>query len=613
MTISQGDLRALRRLSFAARRTGGRKLPAAVILRALVRFMGSLDADLSGAESVGGAARTLLHAPLRRRRSQRGSTLLEAVLAVAIISLVGLSLLGLIQRGTMAAFKAREQATCTRMLETGFSRLKNIDFYLLFAADSQSSNYGLQASYPYKTVLDGLAASLAASKFGRFKVKTSFMRRDSSDANADGLNSDLIAFADSDSNLIDDYDPGIRYRDQNLDGDYYDTYLSGGRTVAEEPDTHAKQVTFEVYRNGRLVCSRSELITLEQFTGAPNPSSEAVLALLLSTPTNNANLYRALTANQIAARALAIDKAYPADAAALRADSGSPLPVSGETDPLAAVNLYLGTSGVLDSGTADMAGAFSVFSPNVTAALVEGSNLLVAQATKDAYTSPVTNRTLLLDLGIPGTSNPLPTGTADTLAPFVAVNLFDLGLATTAVSGICPDVITLKVGGTAVNHTYDSTTGRVVWIDSMTNTVPILSSAAYTAVIQAGDYAGYKTTYSWTFTLSVPDTDNSAPAVSNKSPIGMAGSQLPVISVRLQDNQSGINPLSLQMTLDGAVVVSSATIGSAYDPETGTVSYTPPAAFASGSFHDVEIRGSHFSQSPADKIESVDSWSFSVP
>ena len=141
----------------------------------------------------------------------------------------------------------------------------------------------------------------------------------------------------------------------------------------------------------------------------------------------------------------------------------------------------------------------------------------------------------------------------------------------------------------------------------------MLSSGVYTAYAEAGDYAGYRTTHSWTFTLAVSGTDNSAPSIANKAPSGMAGSQLPVISAKVFDNQSGINPLSIVMKLDGVVVVDSSTISGAYTPQNETVSYTPSAAFASGSSHTVELRVSHFATDPADKVESVDTWNFNVP
>ncbi|MBI5208523.1 MAG: hypothetical protein HY927_00955 [Elusimicrobia bacterium] len=559
---------------------------------------------------------------MKRRRSgvvgllkdRAGSMLLETVLAMVIMTTVGLSLLSLIQKGTVVAFKAREQATCARMAQTGFARVKNVDFYSLFAADSNSSNYGLWAAYPYKATLDGIKATLSSSRFDRFRIQITPMRRDLSDANANGLASDLMPFTDADGDDIDDYDSNIRYFDQNADGDFYDTYASGGRTVAEQPDTHIKKVTFDVYRQGRLSCSQTELVSLEQFTGAPNPSSESVLLLQVSTPTNNAYLYRADTAALAGSRGLVIDQPYPSDVVQARADAASALSVSGETDPLAAVNLYVGTSGILDGSGADAAGAFSIAAGAVTANLVEGANLLSARAAKDGYTSPITQRTILLDIKPPAITGPIPSGTIGTLAPYVGATLSDVGVATTAVSGICPDVITFKIDGATVAYRYDPGTGVAVWIDSNTNTVPIVSSRAYTAYVEAGDYAGYKATQSWTFTLALPDTDNSAPAVSNKDPIGgSASSDLPVISARVADNQSGIDPASIRMTLDGVVVVDASTVGGAYAPSDGTVSYTPPSAFAPGSSHAVEIRAKHFAADPPDKVESVETWNFTVP
>ena len=52
--------------------------------------------------------------------------------------------------------------------------------------------------------------------------------------------------------------------------------------------------------------------------------------------------------------------------------------------------------------------------------------------------------------------NRVPSGTVDTLAPYVAADLFDLSPATNAVSGICPDVITFKINGATVPFSYDS-------------------------------------------------------------------------------------------------------------------------------------------------------------
>ncbi|MBI5239730.1 MAG: hypothetical protein HY926_04600 [Elusimicrobia bacterium] len=546
-----------------------------------------------------------------RGARRRGSTLLETMLAILIMTTVGLALLAMVQKSLAVSLKAREQMSCSRMVQTGFSRIKNLDFYYLFAADSSLSNHGLWAAYPYKAVLDGLQATLAASRFDRFRVQVTFMRRDISDANGDGRTSDLIQFTDNNSDNADDYDTGIRYFDQNGDLDFYDTYVSGGRTVAEQPDTHIKKVTFDVFRRGRLVCSQTELVSLEGFSGDVNPSSEASLALLVSTPSNNAFLYALDTAGRVSAWNLPIAKAYPSDILRYRADAVSPLLVSGETDPLAAVNLYVNSSGILASPAADMSGAFSASPAAVTAALAEGADALRGQAVKDAYTSPIAARALILDLKAPVSTGTTPSGTVPTRSPYVSALLSDPGISTSVTSGICPDVVTLRINGVEVNHSYSQ--GPAVWIDSTTGTVPVLDTGTYTAVVEFGDYAGYKASATWTFTVEVPDTDNSAPAIAQKSPIGMAPSTLPEISVKVFDNQSGIIPASIVLKLDGAVVVDASNIGSRYDAGADRVFYTPGGAFAPGSAHTVEVTASHWANDPLDKVTSSEAWDFTVP
>lgn len=547
----------------------------------------------------------------KKTRHSRGSVLLETVLALFIMTTVGLVLVAMVQKAMIVTFKAREQTSCSRAVQTGFARLKNVDFYQVFAADSNSSDYGLQASYPYRAVLDGIRSTLQTSQFDRFRLQVSFLRRDSSDANGNLMTSDLIAFTDANADLRDDHDASIRYLDQNADGDYYDTYVSGGRTVSEQPDTHIKALTLEIFRRGRLVCAQTERVSLEQFTGDPNPSSEAALRILVSTPANSAYLYKLDTATRNGAWALPLSKAYPEDIIRYRADAALALAISGETDPLATVRFYIGGSGELANTGADAAGSFSASPPAVTAALVEGANELLAQATKDSYSSPISPRSLILDSMPPSAAASQPTGTVGTRAPYVVIAVSDPGASTTTTSGVCPDVLTLKANGVEVAHSFSS--GLLVWIDSATQTVPVLATGTYAMTMEAGDYAGYKTSASWSFTLSVPDTDNSAPAIANKSPVGIAPSALPEISVRVFDNQSGIIPASVTLRLDGTVVVDSSNIGAHYDPADGTVRYTPSAAFDPSSSHAVEITASHWSTDPPDKIVSTDSWSFTVP
>ncbi|MFH1619211.1 MAG: hypothetical protein ABIG11_04835, partial [bacterium] len=377
----------------------------------------------------------------RYSRSEQGSLLLETILAILIMSMVGIAFISMIQKATIVSFKTREQMTCSRMAQTSFARIKNMDFYQLFAADSSQANFGLQAAYPCRAILEGIQSTIAASKFDRFRISVQFMRRDTADLNGNGMTSDLVLFTDSNSDLIDDYDSAVRYQDNNFDGDYYDTFISGGRTVAEQPDTHIKQVTVDVFRRGRLACSQTELVSLEQYTGDPNPSSEAVLSLLISTPVNSSYMYSLQSTPRQNSWNLIITKPYPGDIYRYRADNLNPLVVAGETDPLASVQLYVNGSGVIATITADATGNFSYNPLAVTQALVEGANQLRGQAVKDSYTSPVVLRTLIYDTDPPVLDSPVPSGTIDDRSPYVAAVISDPSASTTTTSGICQDVL----------------------------------------------------------------------------------------------------------------------------------------------------------------------------
>jgi type II secretory pathway pseudopilin PulG len=552
----------------------------------------------------------------RRPLGRRGSTLLETLLAVCIMTVAGLSIVAMLQKSLVANLKARERVSCERAAQSGLARLKNVNFYRLYAVDSATTaaNYGLWGGYPHLAALNGIAATLNSARFDRYKVDVTFMRRDASDALGTGNTNDLIAFTDADQDGVDDYDPAIRYFDQNGDGDMFDTYVAGGRTIAEQPDTHLKHVTFRVYRRGREVCAKSELISLEQFTGITNPDSGSALTLEISTPSNNAYAYSAQSAGLAASRALAVFSAYPADVVQLRADAASPLAVSGKSEPLASVGLYVGASPELASVPVDAFGDFSGAPAAVTAALLEGQNTLRGRASKAAFSSPWGERELIYDLRAPGVTGGTPTGAVPAPSPYVSAVISDTTtLAGAVASGICPQVTGMKVNGSTVAFAYDAATGRVRWVDAATQAPPALADGVYNVVVEAGDYAGYKSTAGWSFTVAVPATDNSDPSFSLNSPIGMAGSDLPVISVKIQDNQSGIVLSSIVMRLDGVVVVDPSNIGQHWDPATDTLSYTPSAPFASGSGHTVQVTASHGATDPPDKVTDTDTWGFVVP
>ena len=541
-------------------------------------------------------------------------------MALVIMSVAGLAIVALLQKATVASLSARRRLTCSRMTDLGMARLKNINYYSLFAVDSSSTNWATPplhtagaSIYPYLSTLTGLRSTMAAEKFDRFKVDVTFMRRDATDALGTGNTNNLIAFKNNGAG-VDLYDPDIRYFDADGDGDYYETYVSSGRTVAEQPDTHLKLVTLSVYRRGALACSKSELISLEQFTGATNPDSESVLSLEVSTPTNSSFAYRMTTAAQTAARALALTYSYPPEIRQYRADATVPLAVSGVTEPLATENFYVNASGILASASADVFGAFSASPAAVTTALVEGQNTVRAVAVKSTFSSPIADRAILLDIDPPTISGMTPIGAVTGCAPFVSAVLADPVVSSAAAaSGIYPGVTAMKVNGSTVPFSYNSSVGSIVWVTSTTQTSPLIPSGTYVVSVEAGDYAGYKTSATWSFTASVPANDASAPSIANKSPIGMAGSDLPTISVRLFDNQSGIDPTSIVLTLDGSVVVNAANVGPYYDASSGTLTYVPSSPFDPGSAHTMQVSVNHCATSPGGSVNNTDTWGFAVP
>lgn len=67
LSLSGGELRLLQRVSYSARRSGGRKLSNTEILRALIRLLGFLEVRFEGVRSVAQLQGRLLKAPLGGR------------------------------------------------------------------------------------------------------------------------------------------------------------------------------------------------------------------------------------------------------------------------------------------------------------------------------------------------------------------------------------------------------------------------------------------------------------------------------------------------------------------------------------------------------------------
>jgi hypothetical protein len=550
----------------------------------------------------------------------------EALIAVFVLSLLSLSLANMYKYLFRVTVKTQQNAYTTRLAETVFAKLKAVDYYLLFDADSALPAYGLAGTfgpvtqqktvYPYLGALKEIDAAAARYKVDRWTLSVTYKVRDVSDVNGDGLTGDLRDFTDGNGDRIDDYDPSLRYYKANADADYYDTYVSTslGKTASEVPDTNLKEVTLKLYRNGKVLHTQKELLSLEMLTGIESRASGAELKLLLSRPENDSYLYDLNSPARAAAFSLAISIPYPADIQTYRADAGAPLQPAGETSPLSTVRFYRGSPGAaLDSCTSDSLGGFTCSAALLTSGLTEGANLIFAQATKDTFFSPYAQRSVILDLNPPAISGSVPSGPVPDLVPYVGAVLTDAVASTGVPSGVCEDVTALKVNGSTVPFSYDQATGKVRWLDPATGLpVRLTNGASYAVRLEGGDRAGYKAALNWNFTVSVAATDNSAPSVANKVPSGHTADPLPEISCKVFDNQSGVDLDSITLKLDGEVVVSSANIAGHWDAEGQRVFFLPPSPFENYSSHTVEVRSSHWANDPADKKTSVDTWSFTV-
>jgi len=368
-----------------------------------------------------------------------------------------------------------------------------------------------------------------------------------------------------------------------------------------------------LYKREMVVAQSARLISLEEFSGIESPASGATLSLFVRQPANATYVYNLDTTERENAFNLVIDKSYPEAVVAYRADFNYPLRLWGETDPQATVHFFVNdTISELDSVQADINGDFDFQSYSVTSELVEGRNTVWAKATKEGNVSPYSPREVILDLNPPQISDTQPTGTVNDRTPRVSAIVSDSGISTDTVSGVCAEVITMKVNGETVEHEYNDETGEVIWIDTVTMSYPVLDVGTYTVVLQAGDNAYYKVSATWDFTVSISDPDNSPPSISQKTPSGSTSSTMPEIGCRVFDNQSGINPSSIVMKVDGEVVVDSSNVFSHYNSSTGEISWTPDSPYENGTQHTVEISVSHWAENPPDRVTKADSWSFFI-
>jgi len=526
-----------------------------------------------------------------------------------------------------SSIKVHEQVYSVRVSDEIFSKLKSIEYYYLFDYDSALPKYGLanktfgpvtlqRSTYPYTYILDEIQVLTTSYAFDRWTVSLKYKLRDVSDINSNGYTSDLRDFVDANADGIDDYDMGIRYLDKNSDGDYYDTYVSTtlSKTVSELPDTNLKEVTLRLYKKNKEVYKRTELISLEMFSGIESKDSGSDLKLFIAQPANNTYLYNLDTSTRQSSFNLTISTTYPPEVIAYRADSTYRLRLVGETVPNATVRFYLNTtSTLLDTIVANMLGEFDWQSIPMTTNLQEGKNIVIAQAIKDTYYSPYAQRDVIYDLKPPVITSAVPQGIIYELMPYIGAVISDTVLSTGIPSGICRDVIDMKHNNVSVSYTYDDTTGKICWTDQSTGLPPQLSTGVWHNItVEGGDNAYYKVRSTWTFMIVPVTTDNSTPTIANKHPIGSTSNPLPTISCKIFDDQSGINPYSIVLTFNYQVVVSSTNISQYYNFETNELSWPVPSQLENGSVNYVSVTASHWATEPVDKVTSTEDWWFNV-
>jgi hypothetical protein len=571
---------------------------------------------------------------------------------MVLFMIVSLSIVQIVNYSTVSIQRARQRTLGARFAQRAFALYDNVPYLYLFAVDSSSSSYGLQGTfghvsaqvnaYPYLAVLDDLKKLAIQHGFTRYTIEVKFYLRDSSDIDGDGETGDIRPFTDNNHDKIDDYDPNIKYLDQNSDGDYNDFY--GAPEITEQPDTHLKKITLKVYRGKKFIYQQSRLISLEKLSGTEFSDSSSIYRLVITSPAQNtpapddtedivrSSAYRYVTAAQIASFNLHLTAGYPTWIRSIRADSSSAIRITGYTDPVATVSFMMNcsTNSVIATCTADIWGNFNLTSVPITDALVEGRNRICGIASKDGKYSPYAVRDFIYDINPPKLRSITPnTSVVHTLQPFVSAIIGDTPVTSgKEVSGVCQHPVYLTenhgFGDTQVAEDWDyfsSTQACVSWLNpSSYLPVKLTNGFTYVMKLEAGDYAQYKATATWTFACVVPSTDTTPVSIDQLSPPAgtTAADNPPDISCRIFDNESGVDYNSINMYLDGTKILDHTNLSEHYTVLMGTfvgagIFLSPDSPLSTGIAHTVIVNARHFAGSPYDKISSTATWSFYVP
>jgi hypothetical protein len=248
----------------------------------------------------------------------------------------------------------------------------------------------------------------------------------------------------------------------------------------------------------------------------------------------------------------------------------------------------------------------------VTNALKEGGNTINFRAVNGSFNSPWASIYMIYDLKPPTSTSATPTSTSGvvqyggsgavsglkTLSPYISLALSDPGYSTTTTSGVDSAVTAMYystasgttsvfVKGSTVATSWNSGTGMLVAVSTAGTPIKLSSANAsgtaitYTVGVEFGDFAGYRSSTTWTFVLA-PVVSASTPVVTIITPAnGASTGATPLIEAQLYDGNSDINPFSivLQVTQLGTVCSNAlGNLSSCWNPATGILSYTPTTA-----------------------------------
>jgi len=584
-------------------------------------------------------------------QSPIGFTIVELVVASAIMALVVLGIAVTMRWSSLVSTNARKEMATSRLLQDIFTRLRAIYFYDVYDLDTSQPNFGLSfgsghsTSYPLNSqkAIQSLHSDVVAAGMTHFTVKVEFMRRSLTGSasggaynlvpvNIGGITPTPGSLGMPGPKTCDIFDSKVCYQDFNGDGDFFEGPVFALSQPSEFPDTHIKLVTVSIFDNrGQIVRKESQLISQEGLSGRQYSAQQSDYLVILNTPPPESILYS--TTSAFLRDAWTLPVLNPFSGSVVSPVWGDNLSVNGFTEPNATVDFKIG--GLTPAFFSDAAGTFSGVVTNAGAALTEGWNSIQAQATKPGgYSSPWLSHTVLFDLSPPKIEFPIPAPsvTVPTLRPYIEAVFSDQSISgTTTVSGLgrSPNCYLRRdddgfTASDVVPCVCDPLTGRIVFSDSEHSTLlptkKLEDGHNYFVLIESEDRALYRATASWMFRAELyPDT-SIPPVIETTSvfpPHNGAHTSFAnaTIHVAFLDRatapfMNSVDPMSFSLCLDDVLRVGKAlpdgepddndyNMGSFFDAKTQIFHFTPASPLPSGN-HWIDVFVRDWSGTPLD-------------